>query len=560
MVQLEHVRAWLGASVGHLLMSVALTPPDQPEALVEATLDRLAIPLQIELPGSWANDFEERRLELLYNLRMSPEGHLVSTEIRVGQGEEWRWHWAWLSSALGSEEMLEAVRLAGCLMRCPPLLEGLVQAMQSGDRYLATVALAVARRWLLCLKAMAWLEDALGRPWSFTRPQDLACFAFSATKPDWPRRALAISHRSADAKPTLIQLHLWSESRCAIDATYVPSRETNSGMVWGLFAATPAIARISSPGYAQSLWCNREFEITQHLIGGSDFLSERWVLDLEVSELEHLDRVSMNSSRDGGGYQPFASPLVSRFPPFCNVWVPTAMPDWEVKMFRAGAALRLINLFLSDLELTNKLVAHLEDGIQFPGPAPTNNPGGWADYAAILSDLRLTVGSGRGGPSVRLPRDYGPEQVSQDLELSRRIPSMSGGSPALGDVLVAFEWLRTEWPAMLAERKGNLIAIDCRGVSKEQWEKDVGLSLLRGLAVMVVPVPVWFLQVANQGIDTWGFPGDPPIFTQHVPNQYSWMFEISFNRRESQSRYPEDSGLELSEWLKTLCKHGIIPT
>lgn len=106
-----------------------------------------------------------------------------------------------------------------------------------------TMALAVVRRSLLTLKVMTWLEAALPDTWKVVRPQDLECFAFNALKPEWPRRLLGISHRSADVKAALIKMKVWRSSRCGIDANYVPAWETNTGMMWGLFAAAPAIAR-----------------------------------------------------------------------------------------------------------------------------------------------------------------------------------------------------------------------------------------------------------------------------------------------------------------------------
>jgi hypothetical protein len=38
-------------------------------------------------------------------------------------------------------------------------------------------------------------------PWRDVRPADLACAASASVKPEWPRRLLAISHRSAEVKP-----------------------------------------------------------------------------------------------------------------------------------------------------------------------------------------------------------------------------------------------------------------------------------------------------------------------------------------------------------------------
>ena len=41
------------------------------------------------------------------------------------------------------------------------------------------------------------------------------------------------------------------------------------------------------------------------------------------------------------------------------------------------------------------------------------------------------------------------------------------------------------------------------------------MSLHRGLAALrVLPVPLWFLQLADQGLSDWGLLGDPPILTR----------------------------------------------
>src|ERR1700733_10454029 len=258
MIQIEHVRAWLGTSVGHLLMSVLLTPPEP--ALMLGAANRLRLPLQFELPTSWANDFEERRLEMLYNWRVAENGSIQQSVVHVGQGEEWREHWNWLSSELTASETLASVQLAARLLRNPILAGVLIATLNAPDAYLHTASLAILRRWLLTLKVMSWLEAALAHQWDDTRPQDLSCFAFGALKPDWPPRLMGISHRSADVKPSLMQMKLWGSARCAIDARFVPAWETNTGMMWGLFATPPLLVRVDSPLYKQSVWCRREIE------------------------------------------------------------------------------------------------------------------------------------------------------------------------------------------------------------------------------------------------------------------------------------------------------------
>ena len=44
---------------------------------------------------------------------------------------------------------------------------------------------------------------------------------------------------------------------------------------------------------------------------------------------------------------------------------------------------------------------------------------------------------------------------------------------------------------------------------------------MRGL-----PVPLWFLQLGDQGLSDWGLLGDPPILTEHVDAQFGWMFAL----------------------------------
>ncbi len=64
----------------------------------------------------------------------------------------------------------------------------------------------------------------------------------------YARRLFAISHRSADVKPRLWHMNVWKSCRYAIDATYIPPSETNTGMIWSLFATSAAIVRVRNPG------------------------------------------------------------------------------------------------------------------------------------------------------------------------------------------------------------------------------------------------------------------------------------------------------------------------
>jgi len=241
-IQTEHVRAWLGASVGHLLMFAVLEPLAEPVLLATEVMRRMELVVRIAGERYPLDQVGDRQLEILYNARMLPDGNLSFRAVRIGQGEEWRDHWLALGFELGAEDTLVALQMAAKLLRCLPLVVGVTSALASGEVSIKTLATAVVRRWLLTLQAMAWLETALLHSWSDVRPKDLCCFALNATKPDWPRRVLAISHRSKDVKPVLRNMQAWRAGRIAIDANYIPSWETNIGMIWGLFAATPVIS------------------------------------------------------------------------------------------------------------------------------------------------------------------------------------------------------------------------------------------------------------------------------------------------------------------------------
>ncbi|MEV6986959.1 hypothetical protein AB0M95_37660 [Sphaerisporangium sp. NPDC051017] len=553
----QHVRAWLGCAVGPLLREVVLSAGSGHDALAAATAARLETPRRVNLPVSWAsaNQFAEKYLDLLYNLRTSPDGRLAfpdAADVRMGQGEGWREHWAWLSHDLDLADVREASRTAARLMRHPPLVEGLLRTVGARDRRLGMTALGVARRWLLTLKAMAWLEDATTHEWEHVRPRDLACFAFNALKPDWPRRVLGISHRSSDTKSALSRTDLWSSGRCAIDATYVPSWETNTGMVWGLFGATPAIVRVRSAGYEKSAWCLREAELTHYLVERADFLAERWVLDLGPGDLAALD--AAHSTRDHRPRPALTGAVPARRPPPYKVpvWTPGPRPAWQAAILRASGALRVINTLLADADLTNRFVTEFLLGdAHFPGPAPTGHPEGWQAYRSIFRELQALTGGTE--PAVRLPWGYGAEQTALDVHLFRRLPDLGASkrtdATGLRDVLVAYEFLRSEWPAVTGERR-RYLAVDCRDVRPGRWASDERLSLHRGLLAVRAPMPVWIVQRAGQDVDTWPIPGDHPIFTEHFPGQFSWMAP----GREVRTAPSPGPGLEYSPALAAMIR------
>ena len=555
----DQVRSWVLGSVGSLLRGLAFAPSEIDEdAIANQVVARVGAPLRFRLPDTWvaSNRFGDRHLELLLNLTVEANGSfapLDPADLRIGQGIPWQQSWRWLSRDVPAALALDAVRLAARLLRNRGLLQGLGHALTEAGPEVRTLATGVLRRWALTLKAMTWAEHALGQSWDAVRPADIVCFAFSAIKPEWPRRLLAISHRSFEVKPQLRNMGVWKSARCAIDATYLPSWETNTGMIWGLFAATPAIIRVRTPAYEASVWCRREAEMIEHLCQRADFFAGRHAVDAELDQLPVLDEwetAVRGAPRDG-----FAA-IQPEFPAFgLNVWSPRPAPPLDLTVMRAAGALRAMSTLIGDAQTVNNAVGVLRMHGDLPvPPAPTNHPDGWPSYAAIFKDVdALTNASPTEPCALRLPDGYGADDVARDRAICNLIPDLSSGSPNLGDILVAVEFLRTTWPVMVNQGRGRFLVLNLQGLNCQQWQEDSKWSLHRGLAnLRGLPTPLWFLQLADQGLSDWGLLGDPPILTEHVDAQFGWMLETHPDAAEWRARYPDDSGLEVSPGLRKL--------
>jgi hypothetical protein len=344
---------------------------------------------------------------------------------------------------------------------------------------------------------------------------------------------------------------LWGSARCAIDAQYVPSWETNMGMMWGLFSAPALIARIDSPRYRDSVWCLREIELSDYLIEQSDFLADRCVLDIPAERMRELDGVSAYWTKEDQDEQPEGD-LLTSFPPVCEVWSAPPLPEWQVKVFRGAAALRLMNVALGDPARVNSLADQVYAGLDPRDMAPGDNPAGWLACAAAFGDLRPFDGSSPDRLPIHLPSAYSPQDRDKDVALAERISGVASDPALFLDALTAFEWLRTVWPQM-TEIAGDFLVIDCQGVSRDLWLGAIEVSLARGLASLRAPGPLWFLQDAGQAVETWPLVGDRPIFTQHFPDQFAWMVRGIVPPEEALARYPEDSGLQLSAAILALC-------
>jgi hypothetical protein len=328
-------------------------------------------------------------------------------------------------------------------------------------------------------------------------------------------------------------------------------------MIWGLFAATPALVRVKTPAYEESVWCRREAEMIQHLRDRADFLAGRHAADAELDQLPVLDEwetVVRGAPRDE------FSVIQPEFPEFgLTVWSPRPAPPLDVTVWRAAGALRAMSALIGDAPTVNKVVGALRVRGDFPvPPAPTNHPGGWRSYAAILKSLDALTNTSPSEPcALRLPDTYGADDVAGDREICTFIPDLSSGAPGLDDVLVAVEFLRTIWPVMVGQRQGRFLVLNLQGLTYQQWQEDPAWSLHRGLAALrALPIPLWFLQLADQGLSGWGLLGDPPILTEHVDAQFGWMLEAHPDVAEWRARYPDDSGLEVSPALRELHQAG----
>jgi hypothetical protein len=459
-------------------------------------------------------------------------------------------HWQWLSKEISFKDALAGVQLAAQMLRCRPLVQGLSEALLLQNDSRNELSIAVTRRWLLTLKAMTWLENALTARWELARPQDLACLAFKTVKPEWPRRQVSVSHRSFEVKPLLQQSRAWKSHLFAIDAIYVPSWETNNGMIWGLFALSPIITIINSPAYTDSEWCRRELELINFLFLQCDFHPGRKVRMLEPAEIKEFDKIEADWFQQNNTDADFKIDALNNFPPLCYVYTPSKNEEWQLRMLRAAGLLRLLHAVLLNPGLANQVCQYLlENEADPPVPAYTNHPGVWQQYKKILVDLSAEFDGPR-RLHMMMPENLKTLNPDESQKVLDSIPDLSSGIPAFEDVLVALEWMESLLPILEDASFGGMILIDLRGITQESWEADPALSLARGIAALrQPPKPVWFIQAAGQEIEKWGLlGGDLPIFTQHTENQYDWMWDGTLSP-DWPAYYAARCGLQLSEAL-----------
>jgi hypothetical protein len=522
-VACNQVGSWIHTAVCPLLAKYILTP-----SAADSRADTSAAILNVLTLGAVAHpayrDSLDYGCEALYVSAFAQTGEIVRPRVRQGQSAYWENAWHWMSVPQSAGRVEATVRLAGALLVNEPLLAGLLAAMQSKNLPVRRRALCVVRRWLLTTKVLTWLCEALRHNWVDVRPQDLACFAFAAMSPSWPRRAAAISHRSAEVKPSLFGLHMWKSSHVAIDATYLPAWETNIGMIWSLFSTVPLLVRVPTQSYHESEWCRREHELIQFLVDHKDFVTGRRVLDHDVAQLADWDQSWFAGASDD-----------REFPPFSMTLVASVTSELDLALLRAGAAIRLINLHTRKRSDTNEIIRHLLSGRKIGGQPITHNPGGWAAYAAIFHDLRAQVAAlarpgstamSPGRSPLLLPDDYPESEIQYDIAATRELPDLSDGTFRFADVLAATEWRRVVLTAFVDESVGDRVVVDVATLDVGAWDFAPEASIGRGLLALNTTTPTWIMQSAGQNAHTWPGLEDHPIFTMHSENQFDWIATV----------------------------------
>ena len=519
------VRAWLDLILGSSLTGLVLSPIDNPELLGGETRRRLKVawpagggPLVPQVSLAHA-------IEALYATKWD-NGQPTLMVTRRGHALWMRDHWFWLGRPVEAGELREAIQVTAGLLVSPPLAEALLAVIGDGnDSGLA--GLCVLRRWVLGLRVMAWLEEAFRHEWHDVRLADVTGFAYAAIAPWWPRPVIAISHRSADAKPVLKNLRMWGDAHVAVDAMVIPDWESNTGFVWRLFAATPVVIRVQSASYQASTWCRRETELTQYLLEHSDFLRGRVVADAAIPQLPALDRVVAQLS---SAVQPSQVPPASAGPGFpldTAVLDVPSYPSLVIKLLAAVCTLRLMNAMLENANVVNIIARRLAQGEDVPAPAPTNDPGGWKMHQEAFRAL-ARYGRKDEAP-VRLAAGYPELQRQLDVsDVLQSIPDLRGSTQRGIDLLAGLEWNREIRRWFTECWNSWFVSVDCRGLKAKRWSADENHSIKRGIVALRTESQVFITQNAGQDVERWPVieGRDSPILTQHVAGQLRWMVRV----------------------------------
>ncbi len=527
MMQFNHTLAWFNVGLGKALSAVVLSKEFDLRTAVGVMQQRWEkVWAQRDVYEDYMSvpELLQWKLDVFYGAEMAA-GEMTFQPGRQGQPWRWQQYWQWLGTSVDPKLAVDATRLAARLMICPPVLVFLRAMLRGGGEIKPLhrlLALAILRRLSLQLQVMAWFEHAMNHSFVDTRVEDLASFAFSALRPHWPRRLLALSHRSRDVKTALMQMRAWGNFRFSIDALFTPHWETNVGTVWGLFSAVPGLVRIPSMHYDDSEWCRREHEIFDYLCDEDDFLRGRRVIELDATQLLLLDAQLPPGAADAGV---ISEP--GQFPRMTAVFVLYPFEAWECRLLACAFVTRMLFRQFGKA-LDTAAVCHLLSQGQLPTAPPlTNHPDGWVPIASLLRDFAQEWSDDPNVFPMAIDEErYTLDDIKRDVECEQMLIDLSDGRIDQPAAFAALEWNRTIVPAQIGNFKyGQFFAIDYRRIDAECWHSDEYM-VIRGVNRVRTAVPLWILQRADQRVDEWPGIGTSPIFTQHVENQWGWMWEL----------------------------------
>jgi hypothetical protein len=512
----------------------------QPAELKTITLDYVIVN-DFSIPSEMMED----ALQKLFGSALTSPSALAASYAWGGQSYEWRDYFRAVGHSMPREHTLMAVQLAACALRSESVWT-VLQALRaagrngSGNPDLVYLSMCIRRRWMLALQALAWLEASLQRaePFALVAPADLACFAIDSLLPLYPRPLVAVSHRSADAKPTLAASKAWGANEVVIDATFRPVWQTNRAMIWSLFAATPVLCKIRSTNYADSEWCRRESEFFQHLVGTADFLRGRRVVEIDLDDIALLEKAAITNPKTHRWF---------------NVAAGIDSPPMELKrmktregvMVMAASAARFTARAMalaSRPELPPSVIAnHMLEALYSSDESSVLDGNFWVferGWHRMSAGLRVGAGAlALNGPLARVIKDETADDVTPWFEaLANNPPSFRETELNPCDFCAALEWREHLEPYLRKHDSGTVLEnqaaiIDLRDSNADEWQNHPGWTVARGLLFLRLPYPILVRQRVGQNAEKWPLfrEIDPPIFTEHLPDQRLPQSEVFFS-------------------------------
>jgi hypothetical protein len=551
--------AWLDTALGRIgRLGARHTARDiDPEVLladIESHMLRPGLPVNAKsLMGDYVfvtdfsipADMMEDALQKLFGSVVNSASTLDLSYASGGQSHEWKDYFQALGHVMPLEHTLMAVQLASCALRSESVWT-VLQALRaagrngSGNPDLVDLSMCIRRRWMLALKALAWLEASLqcAKPFAFVTPADLACFAIDSLLPLYPRPVVAVSHRSADAKTALAASKAWGANEVMLDATFRPVWQTNRAMVWSLFAATPVLCKIRSANYGDSEWCRRESELFQHLASTADFLRGRRVLEIDLDSIALLEKAAITNPKTHRWFNVAAGvdspPMELRR---METWQGVMITAASVARFTARAMALASHPGYPPSDLANHMLKMLYSPDE--GAIPDGDfwvfERGWQKMSAVLRAGAAALALE--GPLAKVVKDETAEDVTQWFEaIAKDPPNVQNTELNPCDLCAALEWRAHLEPYLRKHNAGTMLEnqaaiIDLRDTNVEEWRSHPGWTVARGLISLRLPFPIIVRQRAGQNAEKWPLftDIDVPIFTEHLPDQRLPQGEVFFS-------------------------------